>query len=291
VPLYCIGETQEAARYNQASYRHNQSIGNTGELCLNLAVDVMVANLRGDFEAAIHAGREAMELMAITRYLWSAPTLIGALAYALVMRQRFEEAESVIEHLSTNGLTFADTGPYHSTATRLMQLLHAHRGNGAAPPRHVDSRRGLRGVRLGSLGRLCAEAELSLLQRHGPRPTGVHDALEFVHRRGLALSLGWCCSIPRSLAISTALRSGLARASGYFAEASKLAERAHAPLEQGRVELYRGLVALACDGADLNEAHRDLSRALACFEQLDAPALARLAENALSRIGARPKTQ
>src|SRR5690606_16015485 len=40
VPLYCLGEIQEAARYNQASYHHNEAIGNTGELCINLTTDV-----------------------------------------------------------------------------------------------------------------------------------------------------------------------------------------------------------------------------------------------------------
>lgn len=285
VPLYCMGEIHEASRCNQASYQHNQPIGNTGELVLNLGVDVMIANLRGDFDTAVGAGREAMELMAITRYLWNAPTVIGALAYALVMREQYDEAESVIAHLSTNGLTFADTGPYRSTAARLKQLVLVHRGHAAVAAVGQESRRGIGGVRVGSLGRLCAEAELALFQRRPERLAGVHDALEFVHRRGLTLALGWCCSIPRSLAVSTALRGGMARAAGYFAEASRLAERSHSPLEQGRVSLYRGLAARQRDEADPRQAHEDLAAAQACFEELGAPALAHLARTALSSSG------
>lgn len=286
VPLYCLGETQEAHRFNQDSYKHNEAIGNTGELCLNLTVDVMLANLSGRFEEAIATGREALGLMTTTRYLWSAPSLISALAYALAMLQRVEESRSVIDHLSTDGLIFENTGPYRSAAARLTHLVDAHCGQASAEahaPGHGSLHHSVRGVRVGSLGRLCSEAELALFQRRPERLSGVHDALEYVHRRGLALALGWCCSIPRSLAISTALRSGFSRAAGYFDEATKLAQRANAPLEEGRVDLYRGLAALVCEDTDPGQAQSHLTRALTRFEQLHAPALAQLASDALSR--------
>lgn len=293
VVLYCMGEIHEAARYNRASYRHNQAIGNTAELSLNLGVDVMICNLRGDFDAAIDAGREAMDLIRDTRYLWNAPSLIAGLAYALTMRRRFEQAEAVIEHLSTPGLMFEDTGPYRSTALRLERLLSIHGASPDNAPAAADQpRRDLRGVRLGSLGRLCNEAELALFENRVERLTGVHDALEFVHRRGPALSLGWCGSIPRALAVSTALRNGFARAEPCFAEADRLGERLDAPLELARVSLYRGLAALADVGADAarDAARRDLSSALERFESLGAPVLAALARDALSRPALRSET-
>ncbi len=281
IPLYCMGEIPEAMRYNQASYQHNQEIGNTGELCLNLTVDVMVANLRGEFETAIRTGREAMDLMATTRYLWSAPSLIGALAYAYTMRERFDDAESVIDHLSTPGLTFEDTAPYHGTAARLMQLLESYRRVGwpGAGPLD-DTRRTVRGVRIGSISRLCAEAELALFQRRPERLTGVHDTLEYVHRRGIALAMGWCCSIPRSLAVSTALRGDVRRAAMHFDEARRLAERCLAPLELARVDLYQGMATLADEQADRGPARALLAGAREAFEQLGAPALAEVAARA-----------
>ncbi|HEX7038361.1 MAG TPA: AAA family ATPase [Pseudomonadales bacterium] len=288
VPLYCLGEIAEAARYNQISYQHNEAIGNTGELCLNLTVDVMIANLRGRFDDAIATGWSAMELMETTRYLWPAPALIGALACALTMRERFDDAERVLAHLSTDGLTFADAGPYRRTASRLAELVAAHREPAAAPaaaPPPGD-RRTMRGVRLGSLARLCAEADLALLQNRPARLSGIHDALEFVDRRGIVLALGWCCSVPRSLAVSTALRNGLARAERHFQQAERFAERAGAPLELGRVMLYRGLAGLACE-APPDQVQMHLERARQCFQDFGVSVLERLAADALSRC-ARP---
>lgn len=284
VPLYCLGEIAEAARYNQISYQHNEAIGNTGELCLNLSIDVMIANLRGRFDDAIATGWSAMELMETTRYLWPAPALIGALAYALTMRERFDDAERVLAHLSTDGLTFEDAGPYRNTARRLGELVAAHRGTLTAPPSGPPpaERVTMRGVRLGSLARLCAEAELALLQNRPARLAGIHDALEFIDRRGIVLALGWCCSVPRSLAVSTALRSGITRAERYFQHAEKLAERAGAPLELGRVALYRGLASLG-SGAPPEQVQPHLERARQCFEDLGVSVLERVAANALSR--------
>ncbi len=293
VTLFCMGEIQEAVHYNQASYHHNEKIGNTGELCLNLTVDVMIANLRGEFDVAAATGREALELMGTTRYLWSAPSLIGALVYALTMKGRFDDAASVIEHLSSNGLTFEDTSPFRSTALRLRQLLQAHRAIAAVEPAPFgarDPRDGPRGVRVGSVSRLCGEAELALFQSRPERLSGVHDALEFVHRRGLVLALGWCCSVPRALAVSTALRSGMNRARTCFDAASRLAERVGAPLEDGRVALCRGLAGMAAADGDAATSRHDLANALACFEHHDAPALVNLARAGLARPPERPVT-
>jgi hypothetical protein len=283
IPLYCMGEIPEALRYNQASYQHNQEIGNTGELCLNLTVDVMVANLRGEFDTAVRTGREAMELMATTRYLWSAPSLIGALAYALTMQERYDDAEAVIDHLFTPGLTFDDTGPYQGAAGRLLQLLDAHRNDLHQPTAEAEPQRPrtVRGVRVGSIGRLCAEAELALLQRRPQRLAGVHDALEYVHRRGLVLALGWCCSLPRSLAVSTALRGDSRRAALLFDEARRVGERCQAPLELARVDLYQGLAGRADADADPAAVRALLTDAADAFAELEAPVLAAMAARAL----------
>jgi len=283
IPLYCMGEIPEALRYNQASYQHNQEIGNTGELCLNLTVDVMVANLRGEFERAERTGREAMELMATTRYLWSAPSLIGALAYALTMQERYDDAEAVIDHLSTPGLTFDDTGPYRGAAARLLQLLDAHRHDGhrAAVVEDGQRPRTVRRVRVGSIGRLCAEAELALLQRRPQRLAGVHDTLEYVHRRGIVLAMGWCCSLPRSLAVSTALRGDSRQAALLFDEARRVGERCLAPLELARVDLYQGLAGCADADADPAAVRALLTDAADAFTGFRAPALAGMAARAL----------
>jgi hypothetical protein len=282
-----MGETLEAARYNQASYRHNRAIGNTGELSINLGIDAMISNLRGNFDAAIDQAREAMTLITSTRYLWAAPAVMSALAYALTMRQRFDEAHDVVDRLSTPGLLFADVGPYRSTASRLRELLRAHQPSaGSAPLRYIQepSRQSRRGVRVGSLARLCAEADLALLQRAPQRLAGIHDTLEYVHRRGIAMPLGWCCAIPRALAAANALRGDYQRAAAAFGQARALAERCDAELESARVDLYQGLAALAAPEAQILDPETHLQRALNSFQRLDAPALARLARQAVARM-------
>jgi len=286
VPLFCMGEIQEAGRYNQDSYRHNKSIGNTGELCLNLTVDVMIANLCGEFDRAVQLGREAMGLIATTRYLWSAPSLIAALAYALTMQEDYDEARAVVDHLAVSGLTFDNTAPYQATAARLNELIAAHgnAGNGAAARPSAAPRRHTRGVRLGSVNRLCCEVELALLQERPERLRGVHDTLEYLHRRGVALSLGWCASIPRALGVSSTLRGDPERGLEYFAQAQRLAEHSQAPLEPARVQLAHGLAELAAQAADPAAAADRLAQAQAVFEAQGAPALATLAGRALQRM-------
>lgn len=286
VPLYCLGEIQEAERYNKTSYRHNKAIGNTGELCLNLTVDVMVANLRGEFDRAVQLGREAMGLIATTRYLWSAPSLIAAVACALTMQARYDEARAVVDHLSVSGLTFDNTGPYQATAARLNELITAHSNAGSGPPptASTEPRRQQRGVRLGSVNRLCCEVELALLQERPARLSGVHDTLEYLHRRGVALSLGWCASVPRALGVSALLRGNAERGMEYFEQAHRVAERSQTPLEPARVQLAHGLAELAAGAASPVDTADRLRRAQAVFEAHGASALVNLAGHALQRL-------
>lgn len=284
--MYCMGEIHEAAGYNQRSYQHNRSIGNTGELCLNLTIDVMIANLRGDFAAAIAAGQEAMELMTNTRYLWSAAPLISALAHALTMTDRFDDANAIVDHLSTDGLTFQSTRPYRGTATRLRELIEVYRcGNLRIPaPRADTARQTPRDVRLGSVNRLCCEVELALLQRRPERLGGVHDTLEFLHRRGVAAPLGWCSSVPRALGVSATLRGDSAGAAAYFDAAGRLAQRWQSPLEAARLELSRALAELTVDADAGSAAVSRLARAQTELAALEAPALAALARRAAEGV-------
>lgn len=285
MPLFCIGDVPEAARYNQTSYQHNRAIGNTGELCINLVIDVMIANLRGDFDAAVAVGNDAIELVGTTRYLWTVPPLVAALAYALTMRERYDEAQAVVAHLTTDGVIFSDARPYQSAAQRLERLIAVHR-RGAVSGASADSVAALqttRAVRLGSVGRLCAEVELALLEQATQRLDGVHDTLEFVHRRGVALLLGWSCSVPRSLGVAAALRGNRGRAEDYFHAAHRLAQRCGAPMEQARVDLYRGLSMLAGPNPDVDTARDELHRALEGLGSFRAPALLRLGRAALAR--------
>lgn len=288
VPLFCMGEVQEAARYNQASYRHNRSIGNTGELCLNLSIDTMIANLRGDFQTAIRTGREALDLVATTRYLWSAPSIVAALTYAFTMIERHEEADAVLDHLSVPGLLFDDVSPYRSTATRLQDLVSAYRHPGArGDGARIGSkpRQSARGLRLGSLARLCCEAELALLENRPARLSGIHDLLEYSHRRGVTMALGWCSSIPRALAGSLALRGDYTRAATVFDEARTLAERCGATLERARSDLCQGIAGHASPEARVLDPDKHLRRAIETFERLGASALARLARQVVARSG------
>jgi tetratricopeptide (TPR) repeat protein len=296
--LYCLGEVEQAARYDQASYRHNRAIGNTGETCLNLAIDVMIANLRGELETAVETGFEAMALTARTRYLWPIPPLIGALAYALTVLERFPEAEALVEHLTRDGPTFRDSRPYRRLGHRLQQLVRAHRRAAASPAATgvatadgaVDTDQPIRAVRLNTVSTLCTEVELALLERQPARLAPLHDALEFASRRGALLPLGWCCSTHRALAISFGLRGAWDRADAAFAEAAALADRAAAPLERARVALCRALTGLEISAPDLHRAERDLAEASEAFRRAGATALLRLTERAGSRLALHNKS-
>jgi hypothetical protein len=68
-----------------------------------------------------------------------------------------------------------------------------------------------------------------------------------------------------------------------FEQAERLADAMAAPLERGRVALYRCLAQLQRGDADNDMARRDLEAAGQAFERFEAPALTRLVERAHSR--------
>lgn len=282
-----VGRLDEAEEVARQAAELVESTHDFGDFSLAAASRVMVAAVRGDFEAAEARVAETLQMIQRSHYPWGATPALGALAYTRAMRGAWTEARDAIEILVEPGRVFDEPG----RLTRLLawtfgELIQAHSEMGADERKRVIaalSRTRDEAPGLGAMSTYCAAIELCDLL-DAPEIVGApRRAVSLAEERGILFTTGWVFLLPRVLGVAAALEERWTDAATHFERALQVAEATGAGPELARTRLdYARMLA---GRGESTKAAELISQAIDGFAELAMAPFLERAEALAGRLG------
>ncbi len=269
-----LGQLDEAQTVALEACALTRRIHNWAEYSMAVATLVVVAVIRGDFEAAERHSREVVLMVRRSHYPWGGLRSLTVLACARSLRGIWAEAEDALDMAVEPGRLFARVGlPLQAIVRRYHQLIQVYQGAAdevkqqfaSNPPKARERGR----VDINSLSGLCALAEIAERIATPAIAEPLRPLLSLAAERGVIVSTDWVFLIPRVLGVVASLNQQWDEAETYFQTAIDTAERMGARPELGRTCLdYARMLAVRNQASDRAQALGLIQQAAAIFGEL-----------------------
>jgi ATP/maltotriose-dependent transcriptional regulator MalT len=242
-------------------------------LSLALAARICMDVARGSFQRAEEGAGEATRAIQRSRYPWSGPIYLPALAGARAVRGDFAEALDALDRLTTPGAVFEDPGrPILGAARVYRTLIQAMQGDAvdAADIQRYLNWDASRAADIATLSVLAAAVEISDLLSV-PAGAGLCAAIEAAIQKGVMLTSGWVFLLPRIAGLAAASTGDDRTAESHFQHAISFAASNNVRLELGKSCLdYAAMLSRRKATGDAEQAHDLLRRARRIFAEIGA---------------------
>ncbi len=224
-----------------------------GEMAIASGVQLALATVRGDFEAAERHATDALDRVRRVRYPWATQLCLCTLTCARALQNDVVGARRAIERLSEPDICFEEASAFAPVERCLGWLANWYAGDTT----EIDIREveqllpEIRGrVDLGAGTLACALVELADALQEPALADAAEDLLETAQRLGFVFWCGWPFFVPRLRGVGAALTGRFELAEQQLESAIAIAERVGAPIElaRSRLDLARVLATRNASG-------------------------------------------